>query len=287
MRKILFILVVAMLALPLSAEDKPDSTLNKWIPKGIASANLGQVALSDWSQGGDNSITYTLIGDFGVNYKTETWRWANNLKASYGQNKIGDDSFKTNENELYFESVYSRRYGWAVDPFFSVTARSAITRGYKYGKDDEGNETATAIVDLFDPGYITEAIGFTYDELDNFKTRLGIAAQQTFANEFTNFTDDGETNDEVETFKFETGLESVTDYKVEFLKNMEFSSKLRLFTRFDALDVRDVRSDNSIIAKINDIFAVNINVLVVHEISQTRRTQMKESLQFGIRYIIF
>jgi hypothetical protein len=287
MRLFLLLITIIFVTIPVSAEDKPDSTFHKWIPKGIASANLGQVALSDWSQGGDNSITYTLIGDFGVQYKTETWRWSNNLKASYGQNKIGDDSFKTNDNELYFESVYSRRYGWAVDPFFSVTARTSITRGYKYSKDDEGNETATAIVDLFDPGYITEAIGFTYDDMDNFKTRLGVAAQQTFASEFTNFTDDGETTDEVEKFKFETGLESVTDYKVEFLENMEFSSKLRLFTRFDALDVWDVRSDNSIIAKINDIFAVNINVLVVHEISQTRRTQMKESLQFGIRYIIF
>jgi Protein of unknown function (DUF3078) len=281
MKNLLLIIAFALLAIPLSAQDKVDSTLNKWMPRGIASANIAQVALSNWSQGGDESITYSLIGDFGLSYKSEKWRLVNNLKANYGQNKVDGDDFKTNENDLYFESIYSRLYGWAADPYISVNVRSSITTGYNY------KDSIYPIVDFFDPGYITEAIGFTYDPDKNFKTRLGVAFQQTFANEFRNFTDDSDTPEESEAFKFETGIESVTDYEIEFMENMVFSSKLRLFTRFDRLDVWDVRSDNSIIAKINDIFAVNINVLIVHEISQSRFTQVKEALQFGIRYTIF
>src|SRR5690606_750338 len=139
--------------------------------------------------------------------------------------------------DIYFESVGSRDIGWAVDPYIAVTFRSALTKGYDYKVDP-----AVQIVDFFDPGYLTEAIGFTYDKNKIITTRLGIAFQQTFANKFAAFyTDDPATAIEFEYFKFETGIESVTEVKYEFLPNMTYYSFLRLFTRFDALDVWDVR----------------------------------------------
>ena len=70
------------------------------------------------------------------------------------------------------------------------------------------------IVDFFDPGYLSEALGFTYDQNKIITTRLGVAIQQTFANKFTNYTDDPETPNEIEKFKFDTGLESVTEVKL-------------------------------------------------------------------------
>lgn len=144
------------------------------------------------------------------------------------------------------------------------------------------------IVDFFDPGYLTEAIGFTYDKNKIVTTRLGIALQQTFANKFALlYTDDPATPAEIEKFKLDTGIESVTDVKYEFLPNMTYDSFLRLFTRFNSLDVWDVRWNNIITAKINDYINVNFTVTVVHEISQTRRTQVREALQLGFSYTLF
>ena len=45
----------------------------------------------------------------------------------------------------------SRHINWAVDPFFAVTFRSAITKGYDYSVTPN-----TQIVDFFDPGYLTQ-----------------------------------------------------------------------------------------------------------------------------------
>jgi hypothetical protein len=101
------------------------------------------------------------------------------------------------------------------------------------------------------------------------------------------YSDDPETLDEVEKFKFETGLESVTGAKYNFMENMQYSSFLRLFTRFDMIDVWDVRWDNTITAKVNDYINVNIAVVLIHEISQTRKTQLKEALQIGVVYALF
>jgi hypothetical protein len=60
-----------------------------------------------------------------------------------------------------------------------------------------------------------------------------------------------------------------------------------LFSRFNTLDVWDVRWDNTIAAKVNNYITVNFNVVLVHEISQSRKTQFKEALNIGIVYSLF
>ena len=149
--------------------------------------------------------------------------------------------------------LQSRHIGWAVDPYFAVTFRSALTKGYDYSV-----ELDIQIVDFFDPGYLTEAIGFTYDKIKLLQQDSVSLFQQTFANKFPNYTDDPETPNEIEKFKFDTGIESVTEVKYEFLPNMNYYSFLRFFTRFNALDVWDVRWDNLVTAKVNDYINVNL-----------------------------
>jgi len=210
------------------------------------------------------------------------WNFKNSLKIAYGQTKLGSNDFITNDNEFYLESVVSRKFGWAVDPFFSNIVRTQVAIGNDYS--ESGNPQ---ISDIFDPGYISQALGFTYDKNKIVKTRLGVALQETFTSKFTKYSDDPETLDELETFKLETGLESVTDIEYAFMDNMLLKSKLRLFTRFDDPAVWDVRWDNIISAKINKYFVVNLNILVVYEKSQSLRTQIKEALQLGVTYILF
>ena len=110
-----------------------------------------------------------------------------------------------------------------------------------------------------DPFYLTEAVGFIYDRIPNFSTRLGVGLKQTWASKFAaQYTDDPDTP-ELEDFKNETGIESVTEYRWGFLENMEYYAYLRLFGTFDDLSVWDVRWDNVITAKVNDY----INVILL------------------------
>ncbi len=263
------------------AAKENDSTKSKWDNKGIVSLNISQIAFTDWTQGGDNAITYTFLGDFAFNYKETKWSFINNLKLAYGQTKIAQDNFKTNDNELYLESVYSRDMNIWVDPYISNIVRSTLAPGYDYGENPKKKTSA-----FFDPGYISQSIGVGINKSENIKTRLGLGFQETFANKFTSFVDDPLTS-EIETFKFETGIESVTDVQWSFMDNMMFKSKLRLFSSFSHLDVWDVRSDNVISAQVNKYIVVNLNVLLIYEKSQSVRTQIKEALQLGITYSLF
>lgn len=283
MRKFLLCLFV-VISFNSFAQEIPDSLLKQgWNMTGVVGLNLSQTAFSNWAQGGTNSLAFAVYTNLGAIYFDHPWKWKNRLNVIYGRTKLEDIGYRTTENDIYFESVGSRDIGWAVDPYVAVTFRSALTKGYDYKVDP-----AIQIVDFFDPGFLTEAIGFTYDKNKIITTRLGVAFQQTFADKFAAiYTDDPETPNEIEDFKFETGIESVTEVKYEFLPKMTYYSFLRLFTRFDALDVWDVRWDNIVTAKVNDFINVNLAVTVLHEISQTRKTQLRQALQLGFSYSLF
>ncbi len=281
MKKLIF-LSLLFLSLNSFAQDVPDSLLREgWNMSGVIGVNLSQTSFSNWTAGGTNSIAYAAYTNLGGLYYSFPWKWKSRLNVIYGRTRLQDVGYRTTDNDIYFESVGSRKIGWPVDPYFALTFRSALTKGYDYSKNSEQQ-----IVNFFDPGYLTEAIGFMYDHNKIITSRLGIAIQQTFAKNFTRYTDDPATS-EIEDFKFETGLESVTEVKYEFLPKMTYYSFLRLFTRFKNLDVWDVRWDNIISAKVNDYINVNFNVTLVHEISQTRKTQLREALQLGFAYSLF
>lgn len=282
--KYLIVFLFSIYTIHIIAQDVPDSLLkNGWNMSGVIGINLSQTAFSNWAQGGSNSLAYSAFTNLGGIYYNPPYRWKNRLNISYGRTKLEDVGYRTTDNDIYFESVGSRSIGWSVDPYLSVTFRSSVTKGYNYAIDP-----AVQIVDFFDPGYLTEALGFTYDKNKIVTTRLGIALQQTFANKFAAmYSDDPETPDKIEKFKMDTGIESVTEVKYEFLPKMAYYSFLRLFSRFNSLDVWDVRWDNIITAKVNDYVNVNFNISVIHEISQTRRTQLREALQLGFSYSLF
>ena len=281
MKKVLFLITILFYANIFAEETETDTLYYVWIPSLVTSANLSQVAFSNWTKGGENSIAWTALTDFGLDRRGELWTLRNQFKAAYGRTKLGGGNFRTNENELYLENVLSYNIGWEIDPYVSNTVRTQITQGFDY-KDGE----AKKIADFFDPGYITQSIGFTYDKLTTIKTRVGLAFQETITDEFRTYSDDPDT-EEIESFKFETGMESVTTGEIDVAENMRYKSKLRLFTRFEDIDVWDVRWDNSIVAKVNSFINVNFTYLLLYEKSQSPTTQMKQTLQLGLTYTIF
>ena len=281
MKKFFLILLIA-LSTNSFAQDLPDSVLQQgWNWAGVVGLNLSQTSFVNWSQGGSNSLAFSLYTNIGAVYVADPWKVRNRLSVIYGRTKLETEGYRTTDNDIYYELVTIRHINWAVDPFFAFSFRSAITKGFDYSVTPD-----TQIVDFFDPGYLTQTVGFTYEKGKVFRSRLGVGIQETFASAFPKYTDDPETP-EIETFKLDTGIESVTEVNYEFLPNMNYYSFLRLFSSFNALDVWDVRWENLITAKINNYFNVNLSVTVVHQVSQSLKTQMRENLQLGFQYSLF
>ncbi len=278
--------IVIMLTIILSINltfAQQDSTKNfGWLPKGVAGLNISQIALNNWTQGGDNSLTQSLTGNFALKYSNKNISFENSLKVSYGRTKIGGQDFRTNDNDFYLVNLISKNIDdWDIKPYFSNSVRTSITKGYDYSATPE-----TQIVGLFDPGYVNQSLGFLYDKYKYFTTRLGLGAQEVFTNINTRYTDDPATS-EIETFKFDLGVESVSTSEAEIAENLVIKSSLRLFSRFKELSVWDVRWDNALIAKVNNFLNVNLTFLFVYQEDQSKQAQMKQTLQLGFVYTIF
>ena len=256
---------------------KPDTlrsdTVNVWVPTMVTALNLSQLAFNNWTQGGSNSLSWTVTGNVGYDYKGEEWGLNNHLKLAYGKTKLGNQGAITTDNEFSLDNVLLFKAGWAVKPFFSNEIITTLTAGY--------NNKDSLIADFFDPGYVTQSIGFSYDKLEAFTTRLGLAAQEIFTNKYRQYTEDSTA------FQLKTGLESVSHVKLQIADNMLYTSGLRLFTTFNHLDIWDVRWDNTIAAKVNSFIVVNFNFQLVYQKQQSLRTQIMEGLQLGVTYNIF
>ena len=281
MKKILFAFVILSFTTIIKGQGNDSTLKHGWNPRGVIGLGLSQVALSNWSKGGESTLSLTGISDFSMIYLGRPWISKNTLKLSLGSTKTGGGSFQTNDNQARLENMLIRKINWAVDPYISNEIRTGILNGYDYSKDPK-----VQLSKFFDPGYITQSIGFTYAKPD-FLTRLGLAFQETFTSEFTQYSDDIETKDKIETFKFQTGIESVTETNQTVADNLFYSGRLRLFSAFDQLDVWDVEFDNTLTAKVNDFLNVNLNILVVYEKAQSLKTQLKEGLNVGISYTVF
>ena len=256
--------------------------MNVWIPTMVTALNVSQIAFSNWTQGGSNALAWTATANIGYNYRSLTWGLQNHLRASYGRNKIGSQSSIVTDNSFLLDNVLTYSLGWATNPFFSNTIITTIAEGYSYASN-----VPIPIANFFDPGYVTQSLGFGYSKTDNFSTRLGLAVQEVFTNRYRQYTDNPGTTNKVEAFKFETGLESVTRGQLQIADNLLLTTGLRLFTRFKDLSVWDVRWENLVVAKVNSFINVNLVYDVVYQKDQSLTTQMKEGLQVGVTYTLF
>lgn len=277
---LLFLLL--LLTSTIFAEDDPPPLQKTWIPIGVIGLNLSQIALENWTQGGENALAFTLFSNFGIDYHDGAWSFNNKLKLAYGRTKLGDDNFRTTDNELFLENLLTYNVGWFANPYFSNTVRTVIANGYDYSGDTEVH-----IASFFDPGYLNQSIGLAYKPSNIFTTRLGVGFQETFTKDFNSYSDDPDTPDELEKFKFETGIESVSGLNLKLDDDLLFTSELRLFGTFDALDIWDVRWDNIVTAQVTKYINVNLNILLIYDEDQIKRTQLKEGLQIGITYALF
>ncbi|MCB0730665.1 MAG: DUF3078 domain-containing protein [Ignavibacteriae bacterium] len=272
-------LTFSFLISSISISNTPDSTFNQWIPSLVGGLNFSQIAFSNWTKGGQNSINWTLNGDFDLNYKNEIIGFTTKINTIYGRTKLNGNDYRTNENEIYLDQVLSYHANWKVDPFISNSIQTQITTGYDYA-----DEKPVKVADFFDPAIITQSLGFTYDKLTTVQTRLGVAFQHTTTKKYRKYSDDPETQEKLESYKFETGVESVTNAKFNLDKNLVAESKLILFTRFEEIKVWDVRWDNKMIAKINSWLNVIFTYNFIFKKSESQTAQMKEAWQMGVTY---
>lgn len=308
MKNVLLFALALVFTHSYSQSTVPDS-LKAWKKGGTGTLNFSQVSLSNWAQGGENSLSVTALFNLSANYKKGKTTWENTLDLAYGFLQSGDARPRKSDDKIEFSS----KYGYKTSNHWSyatmISFKSQLTPGYNYPND------SVVISNLMAPGYVTISTGMDYKPKDDFSFfmspvtgKITIVNDQKLADvgafgvQKAEYDSTGSMITPGEMVRYEFGALLSFKLKQVVAKNITLSTKLDLFSNYLSNPQNiDANWDMLINMKVNKYVSASISTTLIydHDIpvpiftdingvkTQTGtgpRTQFKEVLAIGFSY---
>ena len=216
------------LAAPAMAEGGMFSSVldSNWTADVVASVKYNYYNFANWQQDGTSNYTWIISYDADVQGKWKVANWRNLVNLALGKTWTDGLGQRKSTDKIFWESMVDFNMTEVLKPYVGNRFESQFLSGYSYSEDEEGNEVKTAISCFMDPAYETQVAGLAYIPNEMFSQRIGFANRMTISNGY-GFADDKDTEDKIEKFKDEPGLESITEFKYSYLDIATFKSSLR------------------------------------------------------------
>ncbi|HNX44785.1 MAG TPA: DUF3078 domain-containing protein [Bacteroidales bacterium] len=292
MKKIALTLLAGFMICLCARSAEPD-TVRHWKLKAETNIGFSQLALSNWSAGGENSLATNALINLFADYNKNKFTWNNFAAFGYGVQK--QESFsnwrKTDDKiELTTKAgIYAARQ-WNYTALLSF--KTQFDKGYKYISNDE----RVLLSQFMAPGYIQLAIGMDYKPADYFTLLLSpIGSRVTLVDE--------DSLSKAGAFGVEPGKRSLiqmggsvtAQFKKDILKNVNLLSKLGLFSNYlKNPENIIVNWENTIFLKVNKHISTTIGTTLIYDDNINSfdkegnkhgpKTQFKESFSVGFSF---
>lgn len=278
--------------------------LKIWTRGGEAVITLSQISFTNWSAGGENSISG--IGNLSIYANREKGKnsWDNNFNIVYGLLSQGGDIRKTDDRIdmiSHFNRYIKKEWYYSL----MIQLKTQIRPGYNYPND------SVIISNFMAPGYVLTTLGVEYRPNKKLKLtiaplsgKITIVADQNLANKGAFGVIKG-TLDEVGQFfetlgknlKYEFGAFAKFIYRGNVTENLQLNSKVDLFTGYNK-SFGNIDVDWQLEAKIKMTEVISMNIFthliydddVKYKLSDTgevlegARVQFKEIIGFGFTF---
>jgi hypothetical protein len=243
-----------------------DSTQG-WKIGGVIDINLAQTSLTNWAAGGQNSFAVNGLLSTFANYKRNKTEWVNSLDLGYGLLKQGNTGYRKTDDKFDFLS----KYGYEAFKNFYYAAlfnfKTQMAPGYIYSDNNKEK-----ISDLFSPAYLLVALGLDYKPSAHFSAFIApLTGKLTIVND-KQLSDAG-------AFGVKPGQKSLSefggylraiytrnDFKLDFLKNVTFTTKVDLFSNYTDNPQNIVVNWETLLSfKVNKFLSANINTQLVYD----------------------
>jgi len=265
----------------------------KWKKSGNAVFLVNQSSFSNWTSGGQSSISGTLKVDYNYNYSDDGWAWDTKIFSNFGLNKIsGSEFLKKTDDRIEVNSVLGKKFNndvigkWSYSSFFNFQTQFA--KGYRFGKDSNGNPNRTEKSRFFSPATLQLGVGLYWKKSKNFWINVApMTGKLILVNRF--FT---ETLNENETYfgvkkggnsRFELGASVRAYYKSEIFKNINLENRLSLYSDYlDRPQNVDFDCTFNFVMKVNQYISTNLIFQFVYDDNEIKRVQAREVLGLGL-----
>jgi hypothetical protein len=284
MKNHLLVLTIALLMSQLSFSQTSIEPDTSWKKGGFIGLTFNQASLSNWAQGGENSVALSSTLNLFANYLKDKIDWQNSIDLAYAMVQTGSDALKKSDDKIDFTSKYSRKFAdhWLYGILFNF--KSQFAEGFNYPND------SMIVSKFFAPAYITLSPGLTWKPLEYFEVLVSPAtAKWTFVNDNL-LSDVGAYGvDPGESTRFELGAYLNMKFKKDILENVNYTMKLELFNNYidedkDNVKNVDVNWENALQMKINKYLTASIYAQLIYDADVVEKTQFKETIGVGFGY---
>ena len=247
-------------------KDANDTTKWKWKRGGVASVNLAQGSLSNWSAGGDNfSLSLNSHVNYSLFYRKTVHTWDNSFDFNFGYVQTTSLGSRKNDDRIDFLSKYGRRVDTSNKLYASALFdfRSQLFDGRNYTSKDVSSLSST----FFSPAYLILSLGFDYKPKPTFSVFFSPLTNRTTFVTSNKLSAKGAYG--VDTGKhayFEIGSFASVNYFAAIKKDITYKGRIDLFSNYahNPQNV-DVYLTNLFSFKINRFLAATYSLDAIYD----------------------
>lgn len=265
----------------------------KWKNSGNALFLVNQSSFSNWTSGGQSSVSGTLKIDYNFNYSDNGWDWDTKVISHFGLNKIsGSDFLKKTDDRIEINSVLGKKFNndiigrWSYSSFFNFQTQFA--KGYRFGRDANGNPNRTEKSRFFSPATVQLGVGMYWKKSKDLWVNVApMTGKLILVNRrFTENLNENQTYFGVKkggNSRFELGASIRSYYKSEIFENVTMENRLSLYSDYlDRPQNIDFDCTFNFIMKVNQYVSTNLIFQFVYDDNEIRRVQIREVLGVGL-----
>ena len=265
----------------------------KWKNSGNALFLINQSSFSNWTSGGQSSVSGTLKIDYNFNYSDNGWDWDTKVISNFGLNKIsGSDFLKKTDDRIEINSVLGKKFNndiigrWSYSSFFNFQTQFA--KGYRFGNDANGNPNRTEKSRFFSPATIQLGVGMYWKKSKDLWVNVApMTGKLILVNRrFTENLNENQTYFGVKkggNSRFELGASIRSYYKSEIFENVTMENRLSLYSDYlDRPQNIDFDCTFNFIMKVNQYVSTNLIFQFVYDDNEIKRVQVREVLGVGL-----
>ena len=224
---------------------------------------FNQTYLSNWSKGGESSLTTMLdiMGGATYNNKEDNTQWINSARIKFGTLITDEKGLRKNNDLFEINSKFNRNASGKIGFSASLYMKNQLAKGYKYPND-------SVIVSKFlNPGSLTVGLGAEYKPFKHTTINMApLSYKNTFVLDTATVDQTKHGVDADKRSKQELGTQIVVSNKFSPMEDLTVTNNLRLFSNYlNHPENIDIDWELMMEQKINWFFTIRLNLHLIYD----------------------
>lgn len=252
-------------------------TVDYWTTGAKLNLQYSMVNLSNWAQGGENSIALNTTGNLFAKYQRDKVSFQTTMDMAFALQRIGPDAVRKNEDRFDWNTTFGYKAAEKLDYAALVNLRSQFAPGFNYPND------SIVVSRFFSPAFVVTSLGMEYKPNKYLRINLSpasgkftfvtnqlLADQGRFGVKPAVLDADGRVITRGERVRYEFGASLFARFTKDILENVNLDIKLDLFNGYadpkpDNRANIDVNTETTLRLKVNKYISANLFLQVIYD----------------------